>query len=406
MLKVTGGRWPRNVPIPWAAGEDIFTSRLAREMKIFPYGRNIAVVVSAVMDKDRQDTARKRRAFTRVGDPSREVKRVRGGAKSTAPGSSKPPPATKPAVFRPSKSSAGARVVASAGKPPSAEPTKERRPPSPVRTYEATAGGADFDTDICVEDYLVGEFFLGLGLEQGYGAGSDVGQLAVVPAPVAATSPTAVVGAKGTSQDPWSKFCASGEISSVAAAKDVAASVPAAETCVAAVETCKSSWTSLVRCFYVVVNLMDFSWQAAACADPVASGALTSELAAERQRLEGRIERLRAQHTDAVRDKSAAENKSHRLTDRLAVAEAEKEDLRRQLAEERRDANRACAEAQAAPAEAKLARAGADGQEQQKPSIYTVFRHHPSLPVLSTRTRKISNLANLHTRRRLRCGHI
>ena len=32
MLKVTGGRWPRNVPIPWAAGEDIFTSCLAREM--------------------------------------------------------------------------------------------------------------------------------------------------------------------------------------------------------------------------------------------------------------------------------------------------------------------------------------------------------------------------------------
>jgi hypothetical protein len=28
MLKVTGGRWPRNVPIPRAAGEDIFTSRM------------------------------------------------------------------------------------------------------------------------------------------------------------------------------------------------------------------------------------------------------------------------------------------------------------------------------------------------------------------------------------------
>jgi hypothetical protein len=126
MLNVTGGRWPRNVPIPLAAGEDIFTSRLAREMKIFPYGRNIAVVVSAVMDKDRQDAARKRRAFTRVGDPSHEVKRARGGAKSTAPGSNKPPPAVKLAVPRPSKSSAGARAVASsAGKPPSTKPTKE-----------------------------------------------------------------------------------------------------------------------------------------------------------------------------------------------------------------------------------------------------------------------------------------
>jgi hypothetical protein len=77
--------------------------------------------------------------------------------------------------------------------------------------------------------------------------------------------------------------------------------VPAAEACVAAAEACKSSWTSLVYFFYVVASLMDVSWQAAAFVDHVASGALTSEFAAERQRLEGRIERLRAQHTDAVR---------------------------------------------------------------------------------------------------------
>jgi hypothetical protein len=57
MLKVTGGRWPKNVPIPRAAGEDFFTSRMARDLKIFPYGRNIAVVVSTVMEKDRQDAA-------------------------------------------------------------------------------------------------------------------------------------------------------------------------------------------------------------------------------------------------------------------------------------------------------------------------------------------------------------
>jgi hypothetical protein len=105
----------------------------------------------------------------------------------------------------------------------------------------------------------------------------------------------------------------------------------------------------------VVVNLMDFSWQAAAFADHVASGALTSEFTAERQRLEGRIERLGAQHTDAVRDKSAVENKSCRMAERLAAAEAEKEDLTHQLAAERRDANKACAEAQSAQAEAKLA---------------------------------------------------
>jgi hypothetical protein len=155
MLKVTRGRWPRNVPIPRATDEDIFTSRLAREMKIFPYGRNIAAVVS--VDKDHQDAARKRQEFTRVGDPSREVKRARGGTKSTASGSSKPPPAAKPAVSGPSKSSAGARAVASGtGKLLSAEPTKERKPPSPVHTNEAAAGGADFDMDICMDDYRVG----------------------------------------------------------------------------------------------------------------------------------------------------------------------------------------------------------------------------------------------------------
>jgi hypothetical protein len=93
---------------------------------------------------------------------------------------------------------------------------------------------------------------------------------------------------------------------------------------------------------------MFFLWQATAFADHVASSALSSEFAAERQWLEGKIEHLRAQHVDAVRDKSAAKNKSRRLAKRLAVAEAEKEDLRRRLAEERRDANKACAEAQSA----------------------------------------------------------
>jgi hypothetical protein len=243
MLEITGGRWPRNVLIPRVAGEDIFMSCLAHEMKIFPYGRNIAAVVSAVMDKDRQDATRKRRTFTRVGDPSREVKRAWGGMKSTAPSSSRPPPAAKLAVPGPSKSSSGARAVTfGSGKPPSAEPTKERRPPSPVRTDEAAAGGADLDMDICVDDYrvggvmmfdahtgrgLVGEFFLtwGLGLEQDCGAGSDARQLAVVPAPVAATPAAAAAEAKGTLQDPWSKFCASGEISSADAVKDMVGSV-------------------------------------------------------------------------------------------------------------------------------------------------------------------------------------
>jgi hypothetical protein len=64
-----------------------------------------------------------------------------------------------------------------------------------------------------------------LGLGKYCDAGSDAGQLVVVPALVAAASTAAVAEAKGASQDPWSKFCASGEITSAAAAKDVAGSV-------------------------------------------------------------------------------------------------------------------------------------------------------------------------------------
>jgi chromosome segregation ATPase len=101
-----------------------------------------------------------------------------------------------------------------------------------------------------------------------------------------------------------------------------------------------------------------FLWQAADFADHVASGALTSEFATE-------IERLRAQHTDAVREKSAVENKSRRLAKRLAAVEAERGDLRRQLVEERRDVNKAIADAQAAQAEAKLARAEASLARQR-----------------------------------------
>ena len=89
--------------------------------------------------------------------------------------------------------------------------------------------------------------------------------------------------------------------------------------------------------------------QAADFADLVASGALTADVAAE-------VERLRAQHADAVREKSVAESKNRRLSEKVAAMEAEKTDLRRQLAEERREANKAIADAQAAQAEAKVAR--------------------------------------------------
>jgi hypothetical protein len=81
----------------------------------------------------------------------------------------------------------------------------------------------------------------------------------------------------------------------------------------------------------------------------VASGALTTDVAAK-------VERLQVQHADAVREKSAAESKNCMLAEKVAALEAEKTDLRRQLVEERREANQAIAEAQAAQAEAKLAR--------------------------------------------------
>jgi hypothetical protein len=81
--------------------------------------------------------------------------------------------------------------------------------------------------------------------------------------------------------------------------------------------------------------------QATDFADHIASGALTADFAAE-------VESLRAQHADVVREKSAAESKSRRLSEKVAAMEAEKADLRRQLVEERREANKAIADAQAA----------------------------------------------------------
>ena len=67
------------------------------------------------------------------------------------------------------------------------------------------------------------------------------------------------------------------------------------------------------------------------------------------------VERLRTQQADAVREKSAADSKCRKLADKVAALEGEKTDLRRQLAEERKEANEALAKAQSAQAEANLA---------------------------------------------------
>ena len=121
--------------------------------------------------------------------------------------------------------------------------------------------------------------------------------------------------------------------------------------------------------------------QAADFTDLVASGALTADVAAE-------VERLRAQHADAVREKSAAESKNRRLSEKVSAMEAEKTDLRCLLAEERREANKAIADAQAAQAEAKVARAEGSLTRQRAEELevrFDALRNHVDKAETSTR---------------------
>jgi hypothetical protein len=155
--RVTGGYWPRNVPIPRAAGDDFFTSRMVREWRVFPYGQNIGVVVSAVMDKDRQGAAQKRQAAVRLVEA--RPKRQRGAAKAAAPGGGRPPLAAKSGVPASSKAP---EATAGAGDSKSA---KAVPPPSGVAEVAKAARAlplsgkhvADFATDISVDDYLGGK---------------------------------------------------------------------------------------------------------------------------------------------------------------------------------------------------------------------------------------------------------
>jgi hypothetical protein len=152
MLEVTGGRWPKHVPIPRAAGEDFFTSRMARDLRVFPYGQNIAAVVSAVMNKDRQDAAQKRRAVIRL--PEARPKRARGTAKAVVPVGSQPTLAAKPAAPGSSKVPESAKAVGAGG-------TKSA-PDGAAKVWELPSPGkrvADFGTNISVDDYLVGKLF-------------------------------------------------------------------------------------------------------------------------------------------------------------------------------------------------------------------------------------------------------
>ena len=67
--------------------------------------------------------------------------------------------------------------------------------------------------------------------------------------------------------------------------------------------------------------------------DQVALGALTLQLISERKRLVGGVERIRRQHTEAITDKSTAENKSQNLLEKVTVLEKEKEDLSQRLSD-------------------------------------------------------------------------
>jgi hypothetical protein len=154
MLEVTGGRWPKNVPIPRAAGEDFFTSRMARDLRVFPCGRNIAAVVSAVMNKDSQDAAQKRWAVIRLPDARREAKRARGSVKAAVPGGSQPMLAAKPAAPGSSKVPESAKAVGASGTKSAPDvAAKVRELPSPGKRV------AGFGTNVSVDDYLVGKLF-------------------------------------------------------------------------------------------------------------------------------------------------------------------------------------------------------------------------------------------------------
>jgi chromosome segregation ATPase len=74
----------------------------------------------------------------------------------------------------------------------------------------------------------------------------------------------------------------------------------------------------------------------------------TSQLHSERNRLEGKIERFWMQHTEAIRDKSAAENKSQNLLDKVTALEKENEDLFCELNDEKDAAAEAKTEAESA----------------------------------------------------------
>jgi hypothetical protein len=101
--------------------------------------------------------------------------------------------------------------------------------------------GAEVSMELSVDDYLMGRvamfdaqtglahagefFWRSLRFLLDHGVGAESGQLAIVLAMMSASPAAVARGDMGSSQDPWSKFCSSGEIASAAAGKDMAAYV-------------------------------------------------------------------------------------------------------------------------------------------------------------------------------------
>jgi hypothetical protein len=132
---------------------------MVREWRVFPYGRNIVAVVSAVMDKDCQGAAQKRQAVVRLVEA--RPKRQRGSAKAAAPGGGKPPLAAKSGAPTSSKAPE-ATAGAEGSKSTKAVPPASRVPEVAKAARALPSAGkrvADFVTDISVEDYLGKSFF-------------------------------------------------------------------------------------------------------------------------------------------------------------------------------------------------------------------------------------------------------
>jgi hypothetical protein len=123
---------------------------MVRDWRVFPYGRNIAAVVSAVMDKDHQGAAQKRQAVVRLHEV--RPKRPRGTAKAAAPGGGQPTLAAKLAAPGSIRVPEAVKAAAAGGtKSVPAGAAKARELPLPGKHV------ADFAIDISVDDYFVGK---------------------------------------------------------------------------------------------------------------------------------------------------------------------------------------------------------------------------------------------------------